>query len=229
VVHKWGVQFKGLRFETNRTIADFFAFLHFSIVIIINGSRFLVRTSTAWHLRLLNLFIPEFLNWGSARDRDWKKKSFLNLLAKINRSTEKYHCLLKRALTIIIGLLYLQLTDHANVRCRYNNFYAGVPWDLKIISRVPPGLKDWEKLIYTLGRTPLDKLSARIKGLHLHRTTQHKTRDKHPCFKRDSKSWSRRPSDHGFRHWTCGHWDRICIVTQTQKLLYVSNPKPPHG
>jgi hypothetical protein len=36
-------------------------------------------------------------------------------LAKINRSTEKYHSLLKRALTIIIGLLYLQLTDHANV------------------------------------------------------------------------------------------------------------------
>jgi hypothetical protein len=37
------------------------------------------------------------------------------LLAKINRSTEKYHSLLKRALAIIIGLLYLQLTDHANV------------------------------------------------------------------------------------------------------------------
>jgi hypothetical protein len=40
---------------------------------------------------------------------------FLNLMAKINRSTEKYHSLLKRALTIIIGLLYVQLTDHANV------------------------------------------------------------------------------------------------------------------
>jgi hypothetical protein len=46
----------------------------------------------------------------------------LNLLAKINRSTEKYHSLLKRALTIIIGLLYLQLTDHANV-----------PWAVGII------------------------------------------------------------------------------------------------
>jgi hypothetical protein len=43
------------------------------------------------------------------------KHSFLNLLAKINRSTEKYHSLLKIALVIIIGLLYLQLTDHANV------------------------------------------------------------------------------------------------------------------
>jgi hypothetical protein len=43
------------------------------------------------------------------------KHCFLNLLAKINRSTEKYHSLLKRAFTIIIGLLYLQLTDHANV------------------------------------------------------------------------------------------------------------------
>jgi hypothetical protein len=40
---------------------------------------------------------------------------FFNLLTKINRSTEKYNSLLKRALTIIIGLLYLQLTDHANV------------------------------------------------------------------------------------------------------------------
>jgi hypothetical protein len=36
------------------------------------------------------------------------KHSFLSLLAKINRYTEKYHSLLKRALTIIIGLLYLQ-------------------------------------------------------------------------------------------------------------------------
>jgi hypothetical protein len=68
-----------------------------------------------------------------------KEHRFLNLLAKINISTEKYHSLLKTALTIIIGLLYLQLTDHANVSCRYNNFYAGVPCDLKIISRVSPG------------------------------------------------------------------------------------------
>jgi hypothetical protein len=44
-----------------------------------------------------------------------KKNRFLKLLAKINRSTEKYNSVLKRALTIIIGLLYLQLTDHANV------------------------------------------------------------------------------------------------------------------
>jgi hypothetical protein len=65
-----------------------------------------------------------FLNRGSARDRDWKKRSkrlFLNL-AKLKRSTEKYNSLLKRALTIIIGLLYLQLTDHANV-----------PWAVYII------------------------------------------------------------------------------------------------
>jgi hypothetical protein len=44
-----------------------------------------------------------------------KQHRCLNLLAKINRSTEKYHYLLKRALTIIIGLLYLQPTDQANV------------------------------------------------------------------------------------------------------------------
>jgi hypothetical protein len=43
------------------------------------------------------------------------KHRFLNLLAKINRSTGKYHSLLKRALPIIIVLLYLQVTDHANV------------------------------------------------------------------------------------------------------------------
>jgi hypothetical protein len=46
----------------------------------------------------------------------------LNLLAKINRSTEKYNSLLKRTFTIIIGLIYLQLTDHANV-----------PWAVDII------------------------------------------------------------------------------------------------
>jgi hypothetical protein len=59
------------------------------------------------------VFTPGFINRGSARDRDLKKNkhSFLNLI----RSTEKHHSLLKRALTVIIGLLYLQLTDHANV------------------------------------------------------------------------------------------------------------------
>jgi hypothetical protein len=45
------------------------------------------------------------------------KRRFLNLLA-----TEKYNSLLKTALTIIIWLLYLQLTDHANV-----------PWAVDII------------------------------------------------------------------------------------------------
>jgi hypothetical protein len=60
--------------------------------------------------------VPRDVARGSARDRDWKNKHhLLNLLAKINRSTEKYHSLLKRALITIIGLLYLQLTDHANV------------------------------------------------------------------------------------------------------------------
>jgi hypothetical protein len=58
----------------------------------------------------------------------------LNLLAKINRSTEKYHFLLKRALTIIIGLLYLQLTDHGNVTWAVDIiiFMQGFPetWEL---------------------------------------------------------------------------------------------------
>jgi hypothetical protein len=66
--------------------------------------------------------VPRDIARGSARDRHWKNKHrFLNLLAKINISTEKYHSLLKRALTII-GLLYIQLTDHANV-----------PWAVDII------------------------------------------------------------------------------------------------
>jgi hypothetical protein len=52
-----------------------------------------------------------FLNRGSARDRDEKTKNrFLNLLAKINRSTEKYHSLLKRTFDyyywIIISTTY---------------------------------------------------------------------------------------------------------------------------
>jgi hypothetical protein len=57
------------------------------------------------------------------------KHRFLNLLAKINISTEKYNSLLKRAFTIIIGLLYLQLTDHANVPGAVDVifFNAGVP------------------------------------------------------------------------------------------------------
>jgi hypothetical protein len=67
--------------------------------------------------------VPRDVARGSARDRNWKKKHrFLNLLAKINRSTEKHHSLLKRALTVIIALLYLQLTEHANV-----------PWAVDII------------------------------------------------------------------------------------------------
>jgi hypothetical protein len=50
--------------------------------------------------------VPRGVARGSARDRDCKKNKhrFLNLLAKINRSTEKYHSLLKTALTIIIVL-----------------------------------------------------------------------------------------------------------------------------
>jgi hypothetical protein len=59
------------------------------------------------------------MSLGVLREIVIEKKSFFELrankLAKINRSTEKYHSLLKGALTIIIGLLYLQLTDHANV------------------------------------------------------------------------------------------------------------------
>jgi hypothetical protein len=80
--------------------------------------------------------VPRDVARGSARDRDWKKikHSFFNLLAKINRSKEKYHSLLKRALTIIIGLLYLQLTDHANVPWAVDIiiFIQGFPETLKL-------------------------------------------------------------------------------------------------
>lgn len=42
-------------------------------------------------------------------------KKEANEFANINRSTEKEHSLLKRALTIIYELFYLQLTDQAKV------------------------------------------------------------------------------------------------------------------
>jgi hypothetical protein len=69
--------------------------------------------------------VPRDVARGSARDRDrggTTQKELANKLAKINRSTEKYHSLLERALAIIIGLLYLKLTDYANV-----------PWAVDII------------------------------------------------------------------------------------------------
>jgi hypothetical protein len=50
----------------------------------------------------------------------------------------------------------------------------------------------------THSRTPLDRWSARSRGLYLHRTTQHiKTRDKYPCLQRDSNPRSRQPT--GYR------------------------------
>jgi hypothetical protein len=57
------------------------------------------------------------------------------------------------------------------------------------------------QLTHMVGRTPLDELSARRRGLYLHRTTQHiNTRDKHPCPQRDSNPRPQQPS---------GHWDRF--------------------
>jgi hypothetical protein len=85
-----------------------------------------------------------FLNRGSARDRDWKKNKhrFLNLLAKINRSTENYNSLLKTALTIIIGLLYLQLSDHANVTWAVHIiFMQGLPDNWKLFKGFLQGKK----------------------------------------------------------------------------------------
>jgi hypothetical protein len=65
-------------------------------------------------------------------------------------------------------------------------------------AQIGPWLPFWGFSIthnYTNGRTPLDKWSARRRGLYLHRTTQHKnTRDKHPCPERDSNPRSQQPS-----------------------------------
>jgi hypothetical protein len=98
--------------------------------------------------------VPQDVTRGSARDHDWKKINilFLNLLAKINRSTEKYHSLLKRALTIIIiiiGLLYLQLTDHAYVPWAVDIkfFMKGFPETWKLFQGFLPG-KKIEKVWY---------------------------------------------------------------------------------
>jgi hypothetical protein len=100
---------------------------HHKQVHIYNREVLCFLWGTDWHVYYLDqgysTGVQRDVARGSARDRDWKKQtSFLNLLAKINRSTEKNHSLLKRALTIIIGLLYLQLTDHANI-----------PWAIDII------------------------------------------------------------------------------------------------
>jgi hypothetical protein len=71
------------------------------------------------------------------------KHRFLNLLAKVNRSTEKYHSLLKRALAVIIGLLYLQLTDHANVPLAVDIiiFMQGFPETSKLFQGFLQGTK----------------------------------------------------------------------------------------
>jgi hypothetical protein len=87
--------------------------------------------------------VPRDVARGSARGSDWKKNRFLNLLVKINRSTEKkYHSLLKTALTIIIGLLYLQLTDHANVPWAVDIFFMqGFPETWKLFQGFLQGKK----------------------------------------------------------------------------------------
>jgi hypothetical protein len=97
---------------------------------------------------------PGFRGTLEFRERSWLKKinSFFNLLAKINRSTEKYHSLLKRALTIIIVLLYLQLTDHAKVPWAVDIiiFMQGFPETWKVFKGFLQGQKDWERLFYTI-------------------------------------------------------------------------------
>jgi hypothetical protein len=55
--------------------------------------------------------VPRDVDRGSAKIVIEKNKHiFFNLFAKINRSTEKYHSLLKTAFTIIVGLLLITLT-----------------------------------------------------------------------------------------------------------------------
>jgi hypothetical protein len=64
------------------------------------------------------------------------------LFAKINISTEKYHCLLKTALSVIIGLLYLQLTDGSRVSSGSIVSDYGLD-DRAIGVRSPAGAKDF--------------------------------------------------------------------------------------
>jgi hypothetical protein len=82
-------------------------------------------------LLMWNLFCwcrPGFFNrgsaepCGSARDRDWKKKTSFFELVSQNKQIHRKILSTQRALTVIIGLLYLQLTDHVNV-----------PWAVDII------------------------------------------------------------------------------------------------
>jgi hypothetical protein len=80
-----------------------------------------------------------------------KNKLFFNLLAKINRSTEKYHSLLKRVFTIIIVLLYLQLTDHTNV-----------PWAVDIIIFMQGFPETWKLFQGFLQGKNIEKGCSRI-------------------------------------------------------------------
>jgi hypothetical protein len=79
-------------------------------------------------------------------------------------------------------------------------FLLLLPMTLQSMLELCPHLY-WSFLIahihQTHGRTPLDKWSARRRGLYLHGTKQHiNTRDKHPCPQRDSNSRSQPPSGH---------------------------------
>jgi hypothetical protein len=54
----------------------------------------------------------------------------------------------------------------------------------------------------------LGRVIRRTQGRYLHRTAEHRKRDKDPCRKRDSNPLSQRPSDQGLCLKQRGHWDQ---------------------
>jgi hypothetical protein len=66
-------------------------------------------------------------------------------------------------------------------------------------------LELFRHMVWLLGR-----VISPSQGLYLHRTTQHrKTRDKHPCLKRDSNPRSQQPTGQDPRLRPHGHCDRL--------------------
>ena len=82
--------------------------------------------------------------------------------------------------------------------------YFFLPW---FNSPSGPRHHHYRGFMITFGRTPLDEWSARRQDLCTWQYTT-LTRDRHPCFRRDSNPQSQQVSGRRPR----GHWDRILLL-----------------
>jgi hypothetical protein len=119
-------------------------------------------------------WVPGFLSSGIKRGRRVTTTTHTHLVRK-SRMSRSYTPLPPSAFMACSGTALA-----INMRHPSNGSTAQIgPW--------PPSLSLLITQNYTHGRTPLDEWSARLRGLYLHRTTQHiNIRDKHPCPGRDS-------------------------------------------